>query len=133
VLVEEERVTFSHGVVQIDLDAAKVLHFDADDFRMRKVTVHRHDAVQHGGAVRSEHEFFAEVCESLESMTWVLIAGGQAAQVDFRRYLDKHRPAMLARIAGWETIDHPTESQLLALARRYLGVHDRAAAPAGRA
>lgn len=99
---------------------------------MRKVAVHRYDAGQHGAAVRSEHEFFAEVCESLESMTWVPIAGGRAAQVDFRRYLDKHRPAMLATIASWETIDHPTESQLLALARKYLGVHGRAVAPAGR-
>jgi hypothetical protein len=126
-------VTFFHAVAQIDHHAAKVLQFDADEFQLRKVTAHRHDTGQHGSAVRSEHEFFAEVCESLEGVTWVLIAGGHAAQTDFRRYVDKHRPALLARIAGWETIDHPTEGQLVALARKYFAVHDRVAAPADRA
>lgn len=126
-------MTFFHAVAQIDHHAAKVLHFDADEFQLRKVTAHRHDTGQHGSAVRSEHEFFAEVCESLEGITWVLVAGGHAALADFRRYVDKHQPALLARITGWETIDHPTEGQLLALARKYLAVHDRMAAPVDRA
>ncbi len=122
-------MTFIHAVAQIDQQAAKVLQFDADEFQLRKVTAHRHDTGQHGSAVRSEHEFHAEVCDSLEGMTWVLIAGGHTALADFRHYVDKHRPALLGRIAGWETIDHPTEGQLLALARKYLATHDGAGGP----
>ncbi len=97
-------MTFSHAVAQIDHHAAKVLQFDADEFQSRKVTAHRHDTGQHGSDVRSEHEFFAEVCDSLERMTWVLVAGGHSAQADFRRYGDKHRPGLLAQVAGWSRL-----------------------------
>lgn len=126
-------MTFFHAIVQIDHHAAKVMQLDAEEFQLRKVTAHRHDTGQHGSAVRSEHEFFAEVCESLDGVSRVLIAGGHSAQADFRHYVVTHQPALLARIAGWETIDRPTEGQLLALARKVLAINDRAAAPAGRA
>ena len=123
-------MTFSHAVAQIHHHAAKVLQFDGDDFQLRKVTAHRDDTGQHGSDVRYEHEFFEEVCDSLDGTIWVLIAGGHAAQPDFHSYIDKHRPALLARVAGWETIEHPTEGQLLALARKYLVLHDRVPSPA---
>lgn len=120
-------MTFCHAVAQIDHHAAKILQFDAGEFQLRKVTAQRHDTGQHGSAVRSEQAFFAEVCDSLDSMIWVVIAGGLAARADFRWYIDKHRPTLLARIARWETIDRPSHGQLLALAREHLA-DDRVAA-----
>lgn len=34
-------------------------------------------------------------------------------------YVDKHRPAVAAQIVGWETIDHPTEGELVKMARQF--------------
>jgi hypothetical protein len=132
-LAEEKRMTLLHAVVQIDHHAAKVLYFEADEFQWRKVTAHRDDTGRHGSAVRPEHEFFAEVCDSLAGVSWLLVAGAHSPLVDFRRYVHLHQSTLVTRINGWETIDHPTEGRLLALAREHLVVDDRAAAQVGRA
>ena len=63
--------------------------------------------------------FFAEVCDALNGFAAVLIAGSHTAQADFRHYIDKHRPALAPRIAGWETVNHPTEGELVKLARQF--------------
>jgi hypothetical protein len=55
------------------------------------------------------------------------VTGSHTAQADFRHYVDKHRAAIGPQIVGWETVDHPTEGQLLALARKYFVKHDRMA------
>ena len=64
---------------------------------------------------------------ALAGIAEVLVTGSHTAQSDFRHYVDKHRPAVTKRIVGWETVDHPTECQLLAFARQYFVKHDRMA------
>ena len=49
----------------------------------------------------------------------MLVTGSHTAQADFRRYVDKHRAPLTPHIVAWETVDHPTEGQLLALARQW--------------
>jgi hypothetical protein len=53
--------------------------------------------------------------------------GSHTAQADFRRYVDKHRPALAERLVGWETVDHPTPAQALAAARAFFVKFDRMA------
>jgi len=39
---------------------------------------------------------------------------------DFRHCVEEHRPlTAAARIVGYEVVDHPTENQLVALARKH--------------
>ena len=57
----------------------------------------------------------------------VLVTGAHKTQADFRHYVDKHRAHVAPQIVGWETVDHPTEGQLVALARRFFVKHDRMA------
>jgi hypothetical protein len=51
-------------------------------------------------------------------MDSILVTGGHGLQSDLRHYIDKHRPALASKISGWETVDHPSSAQLVALARR---------------
>jgi hypothetical protein len=44
---------------------------------------------------------------------------------DFERYAHKHRPALAKHLVGRELVDHPTEPQLVALARQWFLKHDR--------
>lgn len=122
-------MTFLHAIVQIEHHVARVLQFDAEDFGLRKIAVHRHDTSRRADVVRPEHEFFADVCDSLEEMSMVLVVGAHAAHADLRRYVDRHQRALHARIIGWEAIDHPTEGQLLALARRDFTARERVLVP----
>ncbi len=109
---------FSRAVVWLDHRNAQVIRFDAEQAETRKLQAHSHDTGQHRSEVRTGHEFFGEVCDALAGIESILVTGSHTAQADFRHYVDKHRPALAPRIAGWETVDHPTQAQLVALGRQ---------------
>ena len=117
-------MTLSHAVVQIDDHHAEVLHFDADHSESQRIKDHVHDTRQHGSGVRTEHEFFASVCDALATSVDVLVVGSHMGQADFRHYVTTHRSALAAKIVGWQTVDHPSEGQLLALAREFFIEHE---------
>ena len=109
----------THAVVWIDHRHANVLQIDADSVRPIHVRAHLHPTAQHGSEVRSEHEFFAAVCASLDGIGAVLVTGGKTALAAFRHYAEKHRPQTAARIAAYDIVDHPTANQLAALGRQF--------------
>jgi stalled ribosome rescue protein Dom34 len=116
-----------HAVVWLDHHSAQVLQFDAEHVQAEKVKASSRHSKQHGSAVRTEHEFYAELCAALNGITEVLLTGGNTALKDFRHYVEKHRPTLAAQIVGYETVDHPSDKQLLALARQFFLRHDRMA------
>lgn len=116
-----------HAVVWIDHHTAQVLQFDAEHVQAQKVKAHSHHTAQHASGVRTEHEFFGEVCDALAGITEVLVTGSKTAQADFKHYVEKHRAAVAPQIVGYETVDHPTEAQLVAMARKYFVKFDRMA------
>ena len=116
-----------HAVVWIDHHNAQVLQFDTEHVQAQKVKSHSHHTRQHGAAVRDEHEFFGEVCDALAGIGEVLVTGSHTVQADFKHFLQKHRPAVLAQVVGYETVDHPSDNQLVALARTWFGKYDRMA------
>jgi stalled ribosome rescue protein Dom34 len=116
---------FRHAVVCVDHQAAQVLQFDEEHVAASRVRSHTHHTAQHGSAVRSEHEYFGEVCAAFERVPEILVVGSHTALADFRRYVEKHRPQLAGRVAAYEVVDHPTEAQLVALARKYFLKHDR--------
>lgn len=114
-----------HAVAFIDHHAAEVLQFGATQVVEQKVHEHFHFTRQHKSGVRSEHEFWAEVCDALDGITEVFVVGGHTGLADFRHYVDKHRPLTAKRIVGYEVVDHPTENQLVALARKHFLGYDQ--------
>ena len=120
-------MTSLHAVVWIDHHKAQVLQFDAEHVQSSKIKAHTHHTAQHGSAVRTEHEFFADVCDALHGIAEVLVAGSHQAQADFKHYVNKHRPSLAPHILGWETVDHPSDAQLVALARKVFLRIDRMA------
>ncbi len=111
-------MTLFHAVVWTDHQSAQVLQFDAEHVVSEKIHAHTHHTAQHGSSVRSEHEFFAEVCAALDDIAEVLVTGSHTALADFRHYVEKHRPHIAAHILGYEVVDHPSQNQLVALARK---------------
>lgn len=112
-------MSLHRAVIRIDHHTAQIIEFDADHTEAHKVKAHAHYTRQHGSAVRSEHEFFAEVCVALANIPQLLVTGSHQAQADFRHYVEKHCPGMLKQIAGWETVDSPSEGELVALAKQH--------------
>jgi stalled ribosome rescue protein Dom34 len=120
-------MTMFHAVAWVDHQGAQILQFDAEHMQAQKVKAHSHHTRQHGSSVRTEHEFFAEVCDALAGIPEVLVVGPKTGLADFRHYVDKHRPALGKQLVGWQTHDHATERQLVALAREFFLKYDRMA------
>lgn len=116
-----------HAVVWTDHQSAQVLQFDEAHVLAQKVRTHTHHTAQHGSTVRSQHEFFAELCDALAGISEVLVTGSHTATADFRHYLEKHRPQLVGQVVGYEVVDHPSDNQLVALARKFFLKYDRMA------
>jgi hypothetical protein len=118
-------MTMFHAVLSINHQNAQILQFDAEHVQAQKVKAHSHHTAYHGSQVRTEHEFFAEVCEALGGIAEILVTGSKTSLADFRHYVEKHRPALVPHIVAYEAVDHPTENQLVAMARKYFLKYDR--------
>ena len=114
-----------HAVAFVDHQSAEVLQFVSEHVVERKVHEHLKFTRQHHSGVRTEHEFFGHVCDALDGIAEVLVVGGHTGLADFRHYVDKHRPLVAPRIVGYEVVDHPTENQLVALARKHFVKYDQ--------
>lgn len=55
----------------------------------------------------------------------MLVLGGHQGLADFRHNADTHRPLTAKRIVGYDVVDHPTENQLVALARTRFVKYDK--------
>lgn len=120
-------MTLFHAVVWADHHTAQVLQFDAEQVNAQKVHAHTHHTAQHGSEVRTQHEFFAQLCEAVAGIPQVLLTGAHTTLADLRHYIEKHRPQLAPAIVGYEVVDHPSENQLVAFARQYFLRHDKLA------
>ncbi len=114
-----------HAVVLIDHQRARIQRFDSESVTTRTLRVHSTHTRQHGSSVRTLHAFFGEVCTAVEGTAEVLVTGSHNAQTHFRRYVHRHRPELGVHLVGWETVDDPSEGQLLSFARKYFAAHER--------
>lgn len=118
-------MTMFHAVVWIDHQNAQVLQFDAEHVQAQKVKSHTHHTAQHGSNVRTQHEFFGHVCDALAGIQEVLVVGPKTGIADFEHYARKHRGETAAHVVGYDVVDHPSENQLVAMARKYFLKFDR--------
>jgi len=123
-----------HIVVWLDHATAKLLPLvaasnDAPAPAAAATTIHAqvHHTAQHGSGVRDQHEYYAAVCDGLGDGTLALVTGAHTSLADLRRYVEKHRPHLVARIIGYEVVDHPTDNQLVAQARTSFAKYERMA------
>lgn len=116
-----------HAVVRIDHQSAQVMQFDADHVQTQKLKTHSRHTSQHGSKVRSEHEFYAEVCNALAGISEVLMVGPKIGLADFRHYVEKHRVPLNRLIVDWEVQERATDNQMVAMARQYFVKYDRMA------
>ncbi len=124
-------MSVSRAVALIDHHNASIQHVSGETSEIERIKEHRHYTRQHGSAVRSEHDFFSDLCDALAKTSETLIMGPHMALTDFRRYVEKHRPQLSQRLVGWESADHPSPAQALALARAFFVKHDRMAGRPG--
>lgn len=124
--------THYHAVLWIDHHEARVIHFNADTAEEEHIRPdgaphHLHvKAGSHSGThIEDEPKFYRDVAAALSDAHEVLVTGPSTAKAEFVKHVHKHAPHLMERIAGIETLDHVTDNQLLAEARRYFKQNDR--------
>ena len=114
-----------HVAVWIDHKEAKIFQIDPEGFELSKVKAPHHHvtrkAEEHGR--HNDGPFLHRVAEALVGAEQVLVVGPSSAKLDFIRHVHKHDHAVAQRIVGVETLDHPTDGQLVAYVHHYF--HDR--------
>ena len=124
--MEVTHKNLSHAVVWIDHQEAHVIQFNADEHEDATVSTrskhgHLH---QKAGVVGSGHHvadqtYLHEVVEAVASANEILIVGPGSAKLDLMKHAVKDDHLIAEKIVGIETVDHPTDGQLLAYAKKY--------------
>ena len=126
-----------HAVVWIDHAEAHVMHISPDDIESSIVRpANGHKKLHHkrgndmGGAVGSgrtpeDQHFYHEVVDALKGAQEVLIVGPANAKLNLLKHIHSHDQGMVDKVIGVESIDHPTDAQLVAYARKYFVAADR--------
>lgn len=119
-------MTYAHAIVWLDHRSARVIRFSRDDSvlsEMHSTTeerrLHRKSGVPGSGHAPDDHQFFDVVVEELAQVPAVLIVGPGTAKKAFELWLQHRHPDVSRRIVGVETLDHPTDGELLAHARKF--------------
>ncbi len=120
-------MTTFHAVVWIDHQSAQVLQFDPEHVEAQRIKAHSHHSRQHGNDARHERAFFQQVSEALKGVREILVVGPGIARDALRKHCTAHAPEIARAIVDSQACDHPSEAQLVALARQYFLKHDRMA------
>lgn len=124
--------THYHAVVWLDHREARIYRFNIEtaektvlhpDIPTHRVH-HKSGSIGAGRAPEDAHYFHA-VAEAIGAVQEVLLTGPSKTKTHFVHYLYDKEKAKAKRIVGVESVDHPSDGQLLAHARAYFKTFDR--------
>ena len=115
-------MTAPHCAVWIDDYEARIFNFDGGPVEWKDVRPAKHvdrhihrDVEKHA----DEATFFHEVAGALREAGRVLVLGPSTAKLGLLRHFHTHDKDVDAKVIGVETVDHPTNPQLVAYAETY--------------
>jgi hypothetical protein len=120
-----------HAVVWIDHHEARVFHFGLTD--VEQLVVHPDHPTRHihhkansigSGHAAEDHAYLQAVADAIADAGAVLIAGPANAKTELVKHIHRHSPKPMSAIVGVETVDHPSEAQLVTYARNYFKATD---------
>lgn len=120
-------VMTNHVAVWIDHREARVIEFHPDSAGESTVSApphndhHKHTRGQEGLKEHPEDvkRFFHQLASTLQGVEELLIVGPGSAKLEFSRYLHTHDRLLEAKVIGIETVDHPSDAQVAALAKTH--------------
>ncbi len=121
-----------HAVVWLDHTEAHVMHISPDDIEKSvvhptrpPVKLHSRRGTLGDGRAPEDKAYFHAIVEALSGAREILVVGPAQAKLQLIKHIHSHDPAMTDKVVGVETVDHPTDAQLVAYARKYFTVKDR--------
>jgi hypothetical protein len=121
-----------HAVVWIDHREARVFHFSPTD--AERLVLHPDNPTRHihhkansigSGHAPADEEFLHAVADAVADAGAILVTGPANAKTELVKHIHRHDPKVMNAIIGVETVDHPSDAQLVAYARTYFKAKDR--------
>jgi stalled ribosome rescue protein Dom34 len=119
-----------HSVVWLDHQEALIFKLQPELVESSKIAAPTHqDRHPKGGNEAHEHpadqqHFFGDVARALAESSAILLVGPGTAKLHFLRFAHKHKPELEQKIVAVETVDHPSDKQLIAYGKKYFATTD---------
>lgn len=121
-----------HAVVWLDHNEAHIMHISPDDVEqsvVKPAEPHRNLQRKRGSVSGSrqpeDQHFYHEIVEAMSGAAEVLIVGPGHAKLELIKHIHAHDPKIADQVIGVETVDHPSDAQVVAFARKYFVAKDR--------
>ncbi len=121
-----------HALVWIDHVQAHVMHISPSDVEKSLIEpnqplqkLHSRVGTLGDGRAPEDQDYYHRVAEALKGATEILIVGPAQAKLQLIKHFHAHDPDLMKKVVGVETVDHPTDGQLVAYARKYFLAKDK--------
>ena len=108
------------------------MHISADDVERSDIQLkqphhklHSRAGTLGDGRAAEDQAYYHQIAEALKGASEILIVGPAQAKLHLVKHIHAHDAALVSKIIGVETVDHPTDGQLVAYARKYFLVKDK--------
>lgn len=125
------RMATHHAAVWLDHNSAHVFHTTAStldevvvESPKAHTQLHRRSGSDDGHRATEDQHYYRDVALALADAEDVLVLGPATAKLELIKYALHHDPKLEAKIVGVETVDHPTDRQLIAYIRHYFRAAD---------
>ena len=139
-------MTGYHAVVWLDRKEAHILTFAQGEVDIQRIKSRSHhkapgghagshqgmhgraSAQGHhspeGGHAVADQNYYHQVAQSLAGVKEILVTGPAQAKDEFRAHCERHNPDIAKAIVEVVPSDHPSDEQLVVLARKYFVKYD---------
>jgi len=123
---QEFSVSTFHAVVWLDHQEAHLAFFDRDHVASQRIHSKSHH--KHQGKTTDMNAFFADIAKAVKECREVLLTGPGLTRQQFKDWSAQHATALSKVVVDCIASDHPTDAQLVAMARQYFKKFDAMAA-----
>ena len=137
-----------HAIVWLDRSEAHVIMFDREHLASQKIksrSTHKATGGPHrlapglevaatapaatispaGGHASHDETFYHSIADALKGVHEILVTGPAQAKDEFKAHCARHDKDIDKLIVGVVTSDHPSDGQLVAMAKQYFLKHDK--------
>lgn len=106
-----------HAVVWIDHQEAHVIMFDREHMQAQRIHSRSHH--KHQGKLQDSKTLFSDVAVALTGVHEVLLTGPGMARDEFSSWAKTNSTLVADAISASVSSDHPSDAQVVALARKH--------------
>jgi len=125
-------MSLNHAVIWIDHQEAHVMFLskdasEAEIIKSKSTHTHLHHKANEigSGKVALDSKYLHAVMQAVNESKEILILGPGSAKLELIKHAHQHDAKIAEKIVGVETVDHPSDKEILAHARKFFYKVDR--------